>query len=433
MIDLYGVLQEQETVNGELGLGVDYYKGEQGEQGIPGKDGKDGSDQVYVGADEPTDERVKLWIDTDATPSSGTEPDAYIKDASVSGNTLTLTKKDDTEVVFTPSGGSSGGGDGYTLPTALPDRLGGIKVYTHETMTLNESIGTAVYFNENHAQVAYVPYATYQGLYPGVVRVEARNGLEYKNGLISMSPATTTTQGTVAYDGKTIQAKVNSINQLTLYVPTATTSSLGVVKPDGTTVTVDDKGNLSMIGKPAAIRTLITGQAPDWVVGWVANPDNYIVMVNNCVVFKTMKSGTNFYYYWIDGDRIEHYYIKFTDTTFTTPDSSQPDYSMAATQLITDSNWQNYITVSGGGDWQTTQYQSDSNLYNAKEMIIYWEYNNEYRMNYYNFTYNSNLASYAYQTFNVRCDYSNGNSTWQYDGSSINTSNMNIQVIYYKT
>ena len=42
MIDLYGVLQEQETINGELGLGVDYYKGETGAQGIPGKDGKDG-------------------------------------------------------------------------------------------------------------------------------------------------------------------------------------------------------------------------------------------------------------------------------------------------------------------------------------------------------------------------------------------------------
>ena len=230
MIDLYGVLQEQETVNGELGLGVDYYKGEQGIPGKDGKDGKDGSDQVYVGADEPTDERVKLWIDTDATPPSksvswdeienkpnlanvatsgdyndlsnkptipsteglasetyvnekvaaivipevptkvselendsgyltehqslaeyakktdipapytlptaststlggvkvdgstitiadgvissvgSVEPDAYIKDASVSGNTLTLTKKDNTNVVFTPSGGSSGGG-----------------------------------------------------------------------------------------------------------------------------------------------------------------------------------------------------------------------------------------------------------------------------------------------------------------------------------
>ena len=37
----------------------------------------------------------------------GGEPDAYIKSASVSGNTLTLTNKDDTTVAFTPSGGSS--------------------------------------------------------------------------------------------------------------------------------------------------------------------------------------------------------------------------------------------------------------------------------------------------------------------------------------
>lgn len=34
-------------------------------------------------------------------------PNEYIKNASVSGNTLTLTKKDDTEVVFAPSGGGS--------------------------------------------------------------------------------------------------------------------------------------------------------------------------------------------------------------------------------------------------------------------------------------------------------------------------------------
>lgn len=99
MIDLYGVLQEQETVNGELGLGVDYYKGE---PGIPGKDGKDGSDQVYVGADEPTDERVKLWIDTDATPSSSAEPDAYIKDVEINSylGTLTFVKNDNTTVNY---------------------------------------------------------------------------------------------------------------------------------------------------------------------------------------------------------------------------------------------------------------------------------------------------------------------------------------------
>ena len=54
----------------------------------------------------------------------GVEPDAYIKDASVSGNTLTLTKKDDTEVVFTPSGGSGGGGKEYTFTNGLTETDG---------------------------------------------------------------------------------------------------------------------------------------------------------------------------------------------------------------------------------------------------------------------------------------------------------------------
>ena len=57
MIDLYGVLQEQETINGELGLGVEYYKGETGAQGIPGKDGKDGKTPIK-GVDYYTDEEI---------------------------------------------------------------------------------------------------------------------------------------------------------------------------------------------------------------------------------------------------------------------------------------------------------------------------------------------------------------------------------------
>lgn len=42
----------------------------------------------------------------------GGEPSQYIKDATTSedGNTLTLTKKDNTKVVFSPSGGGTGGG-----------------------------------------------------------------------------------------------------------------------------------------------------------------------------------------------------------------------------------------------------------------------------------------------------------------------------------
>ena len=72
-MNYHGKIEETDILIGNMGLGVDYYKGE---KGIPGKDGKDGSDQVYVGADEPTDERVKLWIDTDATPSSGGAADS---------------------------------------------------------------------------------------------------------------------------------------------------------------------------------------------------------------------------------------------------------------------------------------------------------------------------------------------------------------------
>ena len=383
-------LEIQDEIIGELGLGVDYYKGE---PGIPGKDGKDGSDQVYVGADEPTDERVKLWIDTDATPSSGAEPDAYIKDASVSGNTLTLTKKDDTEVIFTPSGGSSGGGGDYTLPVATPDRLGGIKVYTYESMTLNESIGTAVQFNEEHAKVAYVPYATYQGLYPGVVRVADGNGLKYKNGLISMSPATTTTQGTVAYDGKTIKAKVNSINQLTLYVPTATASSLGVVKPDGTTTTVDDNGNLQ-----AKI-----------------DNDTIIVKDGSMCVDKSQLSASN-------GLPIGGYY---------------PQILVKNSSDNFDATWVNLsdalLNASISIIWQSTQDQSDSNLFNAKELVVYVENTQgNKQMGYFNFGDNTlgggNIGN------NFYFDYDTSSPYISYDGSSLSCGNVNsVQTIYYKT
>lgn len=365
--------------------------------------------------------------------SGSTELDAYIKDASVSGNTLTLTKKDDTEVVFTPSGGS-GDGSGYTLPVADMFTLGGVKLGNRDALSIIDNTGNygaSLHAGIEEAAIPIIPYARDTNS-PGVVKVAKGNGLNYKNGVISMSPASTTNYGTVAYDGKTIQAKLNSGDQPTLYVPTATTSSFGVVKPDGTTTTVDDNGNLSMIGKPAVIKTLIPGEAPNWVVDWVANPDKYIVIVNDCVVVRTQKITTNFYYYWIVDDRIECCYIKFTDTTFTTPNSSQPSYGMVPTHLITDVNWQNYITVSGGSDWQYTQDQQDSNLYNAKELVVYVENASGNKlMGYFNFS-DSNLGNFNGNMFYF--DYNSSSPYISYDGSSLSCGNVNsVQQIYYKT
>ena len=363
--------------------------------------------------------------------SGGSEPEKYIKDASVSGNTLTLTKKDDTEVVFTPSGGSGGDGSSYTLPVADMNTLGGIKVRLEpiKNEQINK-IGTPLIYNEDVLTTAYIPKATVN--YPGVVQLPSSNTGLYTNivGDLDIKEATTTNLGTVAFDGITIKQNDNKVKQL--YAATATASSLGVVKPDGTTTTVDSQGNLSMIGKPAVIKTLIPGEAPNWVVDWVANPDKYIVIVNDCVVVRTQKITTNFYYYWIVDDRIECRYIKFTDTTYTTPNSSQPSYGMIPTQLITDINWQNYITVSGGSDWQYTQDQWDSNLYNVKELVVYVENTSGNKlMGYFNFS-DSNLGNFNGNMFYF--DYNSSSPYISYDGSSLTCGNVNrVQQIYYKT
>lgn len=284
--------------------------------------------------------------------SDSTELDAYIKDASVNGNTLTLTKKDDTQVVFTPSGGSGGGNELQRIFPTNIDR------------------GNIV--PQNSAYIGKIVYD--QG---------------------------TDNQYLVLKDQKFAEVKAT---------------------------------------KNISPTSLLNSQSEfnknkDWVLQWVKN-NSYNVCVDGSPVFLMNSYGNMVYYYWMsDKNTITQGYIQFKDTTLNelANYNDQQSYPSVSTTLITEANWQNYITAGGGSDWQTTTYIGESNLYNAKEMIIYWEYNTEYRMNYYNFTYNSNLASYANQTFNVKYDYSNGNSSWYYDGNQINTNNMNIQVIYYKT
>lgn len=284
--------------------------------------------------------------------SGSTELDAYIKDASVNGNTLTLTKKDDTQVVFTPSGGSGGGNE---LQRIFPTNID------------RENI-----VPQNSAYIGKIVYD--QG---------------------------TDNQYLVLKDQKFAEVKAT---------------------------------------KNISPTSLLNSQSEfnknkDWVLQWVKN-NSYNVCVDGSPVFLMNSYGNMVYYYWMsDKNTITQGYIQFKDTTLNelANYNDQQSYPSISTTLITEANWQNYITAGGGSDWQTTTYIGESNLYNAKEMIIYWEYNIEYRMNYYNFTYNSNLASYANQTFNVKYDYSNGNSSWYYDGNQININNMNIQVIYYKT
>ena len=94
--------------------------------------------------------------------SGGSEPEKYIKDASVSGNTLTLTKKDDTEVVFTPSGGGSSAVQGYaftsgkTLTSEDKTHILEIKSNPLIPMYINGSLVSKIYSGVNYIQFRVV-------------------------------------------------------------------------------------------------------------------------------------------------------------------------------------------------------------------------------------------------------------------------------------
>ena len=124
------------------------------------------------------------------------------------------------------------------------------------------------------------------------------------------------------------------------------------------------------------------------------------------------------------------------------PYSQQQTYETTEDILITNQNWQSYISVSGGSDWNITTSIYEGNLYNAKEVVIFWQ----------------DAQSNHHQTYlNVGSDYSGNNgNTWgssnwmntsiyldnydeyngayiSYDGNAVNTSNCSIDAICYKT
>lgn len=350
--------------------------------------------EVYVGDTAPTDPKAKLWVDTSAEPSNNSytkseidtkltqkqdtltpgdnitivngvisstasgsaEPDAYIKGASVSGNTLTLTKKDDTEVVFTPSGGSSGGGDGL-------QRIFNSLSQVENVVSQNSAyIGKIVYDHD------------------------------------------TDNQYLVLKDQKIAEVKAaKNINPLSLL------------------------SSQSEFNKNK-----------DWVLQWIKNK-SYNVTVNGCPVIDTRAVGSTFYYYWIDnssGLALNQGYIKFTNNDQTTLENynNQQKYNSTSEYLLTSSNWQNYITVSSGSDWQYTQDQYDSNLYNATELVVYVENTQgNKQMGYFNFGANSsnlgnNTGNYFYFNYDTSSPYI------YYDGSFLSYGNANnLFYIYYKT
>ena len=359
-----------------------------------------------------------ITIENDVISASGgtggSEPDAYLKSASVSGNTLTLTNKDNTTVVFTPTGGSGGGS--YTLPVANKNTLGGVKVIHNSVLSSDD--GNKVLMDDNNQ--LFIPYASARGNV-GLFGFNP-NYFDIDSSLIQLSPKK------------------------------ATIANLGVVKPDGTTITIDDNGVISAAGSSGSSDTrfiVINKDVSDtltdeegallykvatnlgkYSLTFINNGNQY----NNCIRIYYDNSDGRYYFVFYNttynntsNNRIMRYYGSPIDKKIK---KLSYDWQYDTTLLDTN-NWNSYISVPS--DWNYTADISDSNLYNAKEIAIYWEYNNIYYCNYYNFSSNNYLGYFTGYTFCAMNDYNNGNSTWDYNGSNINTNNMNIQTIYYKT
>ena len=108
--------------------------------------------------------------------------------------------------------------------------------------------------------------------------------------------------------------------------------------------------------------------------------------------------------------------------------------------IITSENWSQYISA-GGGDWQYTSSSSESNLYNAKEMVLYWtDNNNNKHQSYLNFTANFNGevgqtlgTGWASQSIYLDADDTISHPYIIYNGSYFEAQNCTIYFILYKT
>lgn len=457
--------------------------------------------------------------------ASGGEPDAYIKSASVSGNTLTLTNKDDTTVAFTPSGG--GGSKTYPYYEIVD--------YTNATETSTASISINKYINASSASgftLTGSMLATKKRsgtIVPGI-------GLEIPDnnqGHLNLLTASTTQLGGVKVDGSSITANDDGVISAHFDIPetpVASTTQTGVVKVgDGLSVAEDGTltNNVNTYIKSAFVSTeenslKLTDNSSNQIIFAPPKPPtrylssasvsgNTLTIYSNSgnqIVFTPSTSGgsgggvsgyhfttsqtfsdtdkarlkeafdNKNIYMTIDGfsvlrfmslpnkfgyivlnpngagnNRVLVYVVDIdrnrdiTSSTFTLFMSyylAGSNYEFSG-DILTSNNYSEYISFDNS--WQITTNLDESNLYNAKELIIFFK-NTQYGMTqqYYNFscdlqgntgtTLGSSFINEIFRLPNTSNPPSSWHYDWQYTGSRIYIQNYDVDcscVLLYKT
>ena len=356
----------------------------------------------------------------------------------------------DTNGVISAVGGSGGG---YTLPTASDKTLGGITAPSEDITTKGDR---GYCYIDNFSRL-YVPPARglvgggYGGNNAGVVLPSASQ-FEMNGDILSLLPSSTTTLGGVKVDGTTTTTDEDGTIHAHYTLPTASTTTLGGVKVDGTSITIAD-GVISSTAGGLIGKKMNGYSQPEsewgWIADWAQHPEKYYVVIEgtsgtekDCPVIYTEVYGKQFYYYWFEGNTLHTRYITFTDNTLSQVESVN-QWADSGTVWLTQRNWQDYITAGGGSDWSVTTSTSESNLYNAKEVVIFWQDNNYNRHQSYlnvgcDYYGNSGQTWGSSNWINTQIkldsvDSSNNGSSITYDGNNINTSDCTIEAICYKT
>lgn len=465
MINLYGVLQEQETINGELGLGVDYYKGEKGDTPIKGVDyltpddvkeisdkvlekveagtkGEDGKSAYQIAVDEGFEGSETEWLASlkGKTPVKGVdyfttaEINEIEEGAAAKVDLSNYAKTADLSTVAT-SGSYNDLSNKPSIPSTtglastnyVDDKIAAIVIPTVPTK-VSAFENDKGYLTEHQSLTEYAKKTEIPAPY-------------------TLPTASTSTLGGVKVDGNTITITDGIISaksgsggsEPNAYIKDASVSgnTLTLTKKDDTEVVFAPSGGFDS-SNSYIIKERDRSDIPDWVPDWCANPDKYPVWIKSVdnvtynQVIATWKysftSPNNYIFrvYWMD-NLLDFYSCTFyfTDSNFTTVKERTSGRSEGI--ILNSNNYSQYIT-----NWQYTQDQNDSNLYNAKELVVYVENthgNNQ--MGYFNFG-ESNLGNFS--NYNFYFDYDTSSPYISYDGSSLTCGQVNNSFyIYYKT
>ena len=343
-------------------------------------------------------------------------PTTYLKSATVNNNKLTITNADDTSIEF--SGGSGGGSS--------------IPVYSFtsgQELTAEEKGQLDIIKNNPKSVIVYI-----DGL--------KANNINFVSNTIAFSvggDATITANDTLRYyepqhGGLYLYSYESAQIYDTILRKLVTINNTKITKVrsgDFIVTDIDSSGSYSSLNE-------------SFIVDWIHNPNQYNVTVDNKPAFyvDNNSNSTSVEVYTLipeyGGLKLAGTTLYFSSNKKLAFDSNRTNYyKMVDKTLLDSSNWQNYISLGGQSSWTYTSSTSDSSLYNATELIIYWhkDYQNYY-CNYYKFDQDSYLTlggNYQWQTFNAYDHSGGGTSSWHYDGTNINTSNMEILGLYYKT